>query len=268
MAPALGPWALCGRRRQSPAERLAKSPGRIRVGRATWRCGAACGVIRSVRSLQERRASAVRGSARSRPACRRSRAARPARPSDVPGAHEDAALGQPAHDVGLVALLAGRSNQTKFACDSARLDAELAQPVLEPHALGEVALDALGDLVRVLAAPRAPRPARRRCRRTAGAPGRRPCGSSPTRTARSRPAARTARRSSRTSAAARGSGACRAARPTRPGREHVELAVGLVEDHGDVARDLARRRRRSRRAAAPSTSGCSGCRRSRAAWRP
>ena len=45
--------------------------------------------------------------------------------------------------------------------------------------------------------------------------------------------------------------------------EHVELAVGLVEDHADVARDAARRTPRSRRAAPPSTSGCSGCRRSR-----
>ena len=40
-----------------------------------------------------------------------------------------------------------RSNQTKLACDSARVQAELAQPVLQAEPLGEVALDALGHLV-------------------------------------------------------------------------------------------------------------------------
>ena len=45
-----------------------------------------------------------------------------------------------------------RSNQTKFACDSAGSMPELAQPVLEPDPLGEVALHAAGDLVGWLSA--------------------------------------------------------------------------------------------------------------------
>ena len=40
------------------------------------------------------------------------------------------------------------------------------------------------------------------------------------------------------------------------------LGVGLVEDHGDVVRDLPRRTPRSERAGCGSRSGCSGCRRS------
>ena len=49
--------------------------------------------------------------------------------------------------------------------------------------------------------------------------------------------------------------------------ERRELHVGLVEDHRHVARAGRRRTRRSRPAAAPWPWGCSGCRRSRCAWR-
>ena len=60
----LGP--LCGRRRQSPAERLAKSPAGIRVGRQR---GGVDGGRHEPGELTGAR-SALPGSARSRPACR------------------------------------------------------------------------------------------------------------------------------------------------------------------------------------------------------
>ena len=61
------------------------------------------------------------------------------------------ALDDLALDLGRVVVLAGgRSNQTKLACDSAGSMPEPAQPVLEPDPLGEVALDAAGDLVLVV----------------------------------------------------------------------------------------------------------------------
>ena len=75
-------------------------------------------------------------------------------------------------------------------------------------------------------------------------------GRPPSRTARSRRAARRARRPWRMCAAARGWGACRAAAIDVVGvLQHVELAVGLVEDHA------RRGAGRSRRTSAISSSG-------------
>ena len=136
--------------------------------------------------------------------------------------------------------VAERVNQRKFACDVGGLEPQLAQPSSSRAARRSSARRARAISSWCLA-PRPRRPARRRCRRTAGAPGRPRCGSAPRRTARSRRAGRRARRPSRTCAAARGSGGARSRSSDASGSSSsVELAVGLVEDHADVARDLAR----------------------------
>ena len=71
------------------------------------------------------------------------------------GADEDAALGEALEDLaldlgGLVVLARREVEPDEVGLRLGGLDAEPAQPVLEPDPLGEVALDAAGDLVLVV----------------------------------------------------------------------------------------------------------------------
>src|SRR4051794_29453604 len=70
-------------------------------------------------------------------------------PERAAGAHQHAALRQPAHDLGLLAALA-EIEPDEVGLRVRRLDADLAQPLLDADPLGQVALDAAGDLVLVV----------------------------------------------------------------------------------------------------------------------
>ena len=166
--------------------------------------------------------------------CRRSRAARPPRAERAAGAHEHAALGQAARRPS-PSSRSRRRGRTSRSWPGSR-------PARRPSARRPSSSSMRSATVRStrsstaswwLSASTAAACAAR-CRRTAGAPGRRRAGSSSSRTARSRRAARTARRPWRRCAAARGWGGGQQVERGVGVVEHVELAVGLVEDHADV----------------------------------
>ena len=196
----------------------------------------------------EQRGRARRGSSRSRGSVPTVTRSAPARPSGAAGAHQHPARrpAPPTTSRLVRAPRAGRTRRSWPATRPARARA-LRRPVLQLEPLGEVALDAAGDLVLV--------PERLDRRGLGGGVAEERLAhlvdgnaeAPPSRTARSRRAGRRARRPSRTCAAGRGSGGGRAASIDSSGScEQVELAVGLVEDHRDVARDARARTRRSR----------------------
>ena len=266
VSPALGPWARAADGDvQSPAERLAKSPAGIRVGRQ--RGGVECGraSCSASASLQERgqrfqealvlglradrdpqRALAARATS---PA--RTRMPRSARPRMTSASTRSSP----------------RSNQTKLACEAAGSMPSSRSPSSSPMRSARLRSTRL-----VTSSVWFERLERRGLRGRVAEE-------------------RLAHLVDRGAEALRAAQRVADAQPAQPvdlaerPQQHevrvpveqrdrligvlqdVELDVGLVEDHRDVARARLARSPRSRRSAARSRSGCSGCRRSPAAWR-